>query len=706
MLARLIDSAREGYEKHQDFVLLALLFASFRFMTLLLFEPGGFVLDWSGYYIPGGSFVELSDWGYYPVIDYWMEYPPLFPWLSVLAYRLSLFIPLWRDPELWYNLLLGSALLLFEIGSFLLIYAIALKLRGREGAMRSAWLYAGLFFPLMTLLFWFENFALFFLLLGVYMILARRPVWGGVAAGMGFMVKLVPAFIGPVALRVFPRLPQKITYVVVAVCITLLIALPFLLNNATFFLTPFLYQGGTGPWETVWALLDGYYSGGETTPFEMRFDPSDIAVSFHESQFPYGIVATAFVVIYLFLYTRRVDWQDNMKAVAFCGLSISLFLIFSKGYSPQWIINLLPFIVLLLPDLRGVVYSILLMGANVLEFPIAMVLIADHPWVFMIAVLLRTVLLVLVSVELGLILFPSSRAKKALGWALTSVVLLVLLGAIPVAALAARDYSAERYAESAYPETIDYLRRQPRAGVIFTDPLLYRQVYSFLVGNQGLYLVEANEGLPAALSDLMARHQAVYVIYVGSEDDQRSSAEVEGWLSQNAFPVSVEWLGNARLTRYSRPKSALEERPLVANFAGQIELMEYALDPGPTFPGDVLHVRLSWRSVHPTESDYTVFVHLVDEGDRVWSQHDGQPIGGTQPTSSWQVGQEITDNHGLALPADVPPGEYYLAVGLYDPSTGERLLAASDAQVTPRDRVLAGPLLIDQTSRGFQPPGG
>jgi len=426
----------------------------------------------------------------------------------------------------------------------------------------------------------------------------------------------------------------------------------------------------------------------------MRFDPSDIAVSFHESQFPYGIVAAAFVVIYLFLYTRRIDWQDNTKAVAFCGLSISLFLIFSKGYSPQWIINLLPFIVLLLPDMRGVVYSILLMGANVLEFPIAMVLIAEHPWVLVVAVILRTVLLVLVSVELGLVLFPSARVKRAVGLALTSIVLLVLLGAVPMAALALRDYSTERYAESAYPETIGYLRRQPKAAVTFTDPLLYRQVYSFLVGSQGLYLVEANESLPAALSDLMARHQAVYVVYVGSEDDQRSNSAVEGWLDQNAFPVGVEWLGNARLTRYSRPESALEERPLEANFAGQIALTGYALDPGPTFPGDVLHVRLSWRSLHPTERDYTVFVHLVDEGDGVWSQHDGQPTGGARPTSSWQTGEEITDNHGLALPADLPPGEYHLAVGLYDPSTGDRLPALSDAQVTPSDSVLAGPLLI------------
>lgn len=694
MLGRLTVRARESYEEHRDFFLLGLLFATFRFLTLLLFEPGGYVLDWSGFYIPGASFVQLSDWGYYPIVHYWMEYPPLFPWLSVIIYRLSLLLPLWRESQLWYDLLLGSAQLLFEMGNFALVYAIAVKLRGRDGAVRCAWLYAGLFFPMMTLLYWFENFSLFFLLLGVYMILARRPVWGGLAAGLGFMVKLVPAFIAPVALRVFPRVPQKVAYVLAAAGVVLLIALPFLATNATYFLTPFLYQGSTGPWETIWALLDGYYSGGETTPFEMRFDPTNIAISFHESTFPYWIVAAAFVAIYLFLYTRRIDWQDNMKVVAFCGLSIGLFLLFSKGYSPQWIINLLPFIVLLLPDLRGVVYSILLMVANVLEFPVALVLLAEHPWLFIVSVIVRTVVLVLVAVEFGLYLFPSSRVKRALGLALTSVVVLVSVGGAPAAVLALRDYSAERYAENAYAESIDHLRGRPEGGIIFTDQSLYQQMYAFLVRRHGLYLVEVNEALRDVLRELAARHSTLYVVYSGSEEDERSGPAVRRWLNRNAFPAGVEWLGNARLTTYATPTSGLQEQYLQATFDGQIELTACAFDPGPIGPSDILRVSLSWHALKTTELDYRVFVHFVDEGERVWAQHDSPPVGGSRPTSSWQAGEEIFDNHGLALSPGIPEGEYRLAIGLYDPASGNRLPVVTAGEALPTDRVLAGPIQI------------
>jgi hypothetical protein len=694
MVARLSIRAREAYEEHRDFCLLALLFTSFRFLTLLLFEPGGYILDWSGYYIPGASFVELSDWGYYPVVHYWMEYPPLFPWLSVLVYRLSMFLPPWRDPELWYNLLLGSTFLLFEIGNFLLVYAIALRVRGRQAAVRSAWLYAGLFFPLMTLLFWFENFAVFFLLLGVYMIIARKPVWGGLAAGLGFLVKLVPAFIAPVALRTLPGLSKKATYVVVAALVVLMVSIPFLFTNPTFFLTPYLYQGSTGPWETIWALLDGYYSGGETTPFEMRFDPGNIVVAFHESSFPYWLVVVAFVVVYLFLYTRRIDWQDDLKAVAFCGLSINLFLIFSKGYSPQWIVNLLPFLVLLWPDLRGVAYSILLMLANVAEFPIGMMLVQGHPWLYALAVLFRTALLILVAIEFGLILFPSIRVKRAIGLTLTSLVLLAIVGSLPIAALALRDYSAERYAESPYRQTIDFLNTQPTGGVIYTDRGLYHQLYSFLVSSKGMYLLNADQNLDEALERLVDRHPRLYVVYADSEDDQLSNPAVEAWLNGNAFPLGVEWLENARVAAFATSTSPLEEQLVEAVFADGIELTTCTIDPGPLAPTEVLRVSLSWRSLQPTDNDYTVFLHLVDANGSVWAQHDSQPAGSLRPTSSWKAGEEITDHHGLALPADIPAGEYDLTLGLYDATTGERLPVATVERETPTDGVVLGSILV------------
>ncbi|MBI4759498.1 MAG: hypothetical protein HY783_10970, partial [Chloroflexi bacterium] len=115
------------YRLHQDFFLLAILFASFRLFTIFLFRPGGLLADSSDYdyYRALG---DLTNWGYYPFINLWTPYPPLFPWMVVTVYRLAINIPSWTDPRLWFNLLLGNTLLGFEVGNLVLIYALALRI--------------------------------------------------------------------------------------------------------------------------------------------------------------------------------------------------------------------------------------------------------------------------------------------------------------------------------------------------------------------------------------------------------------------------------------------------------------------------------------------------------------------------------------------------------------------------------------------------
>jgi hypothetical protein len=55
------------------------------------------------------------------------------------------------------------------------------------------------------------------------------------------------------------------------------------------------------------------------------------------------------------------------------------------------------------------------------------------------------------------------------------------------------------------------------------------------------------------------------------------------------------------------------------------------------------------------------------------SQRDGEPAGGLRPTSTWVVAETVPDRVGLLLPADTLPDEAELLVGMYDPTTLERL---------------------------------
>lgn len=97
-------------------------------------------------------------------------------------------------------------------------------------------------------------------------------------------------------------------------------------------------------------------------------------------------------------------------------------------------------------------------------------------------------------------------------------------------------------------------------------------------------------------------------------------------------------------------------------------------------PGDgQLAVRLGWTSDGGVPGDYTVFVHLFDAAGNKVAQDDAPPRAGYWPTSRWRPGEKVESLHVLELPSDLPPGQYTVGVGMYDPQTGQRL-AAYDAE--------------------------
>jgi hypothetical protein len=119
--------------------------------------------------------------------------------------------------------------------------------------------------------------------------------------------------------------------------------------------------------------------------------------------------------------------------------------------------------------------------------------------------------------------------------------------------------------------------------------------------------------------------------------------------------------------------------PLDARFGDAVRLEGYAWQVGP----ETAEVTLRWSADALLDTDYTVFVHLVDpeDGDRLIAQGDGPPLGGRWPTSLWWPAVALDDLHTISLPLDLrasrPSGlaeTYDLLVGLYDPVTGDRLL--------------------------------
>lgn len=103
--------------------------------------------------------------------------------------------------------------------------------------------------------------------------------------------------------------------------------------------------------------------------------------------------------------------------------------------------------------------------------------------------------------------------------------------------------------------------------------------------------------------------------------------------------------------------------------------------------------RLWWEAPAEVDVGYTRFVHVIDAGGTIRAQVDGPPTGpdGDRPTTSWLAGEFVPDAPAIPLGADLAPGEYTLAVGLYDAATGERVPAfGPDGAPVPDDRVVVG----------------
>jgi 4-amino-4-deoxy-L-arabinose transferase-like glycosyltransferase len=115
------------------------------------------------------------------------------------------------------------------------------------------------------------------------------------------------------------------------------------------------------------------------------------------------------------------------------------------------------------------------------------------------------------------------------------------------------------------------------------------------------------------------------------------------------------------------------QRSLHYNLGDKAALLECGLSSRDLQPGGVLELSLRWQALTHILESYSVSVHLVDAGGRMWAQSDGVPLHDLYPTTHWVEGEIVSDSRELRLPAEIPPGRYRLEAGMYLPETMERL---------------------------------
>jgi hypothetical protein len=75
-------------------------------------------------------------------------------------------------------------------------------------------------------------------------------------------------------------------------------------------------------------------------------------------------------------------------------------------------------------------------------------------------------------------------------------------------------------------------------------------------------------------------------------------------------------------------------------------------------------------------------VHLRGKDGQIIAQDDGQPVGGKRPTTNWLSGEYLVDAHALTFNdlGKSSSGPAALVVGLYDASTGKRVLLSDGSE--------------------------
>jgi len=230
-------------------------------------------------------------------------------------------------------------------------------------------------------------------------------------------------------------------------------------------------------------------------------------------------------------------------------------------------------------------------------------------------------------------------------------------------------------------------------GDLFALPDAQRLVVRLLgAGGDGLRAqVEAVmvDGLPADLLRDGERTTSRYTLAVPEDLPYGDYALTLTLYRRNGDTVGGE---NLQLMTLSRPLEVTRETPIPEiegawSLGEGVALIGYDA-PERATPGDAFRVALYWHARAAVPGDYTVFVHLLEANGAVVAQTDGKPVWWTFPTNQWEPGHYIRDEHILELAADMPRGDYTLAVGMYDAETGTRL-NVTDAQgaLLPDERI-------------------
>jgi hypothetical protein len=347
--------------------LLPALFVFSRLVLFLTLIPNSWrgVGDLNQYFAVGG----LNGW---PFINYWVEYPPILPFINALTYRLAAGNPFIFDLILCLVFALGGAACL------ILFQRLAEMLWEKPASTRRMLIFFGLLVPLPYTWWYMELLPVSLMLLGLYACLQQKKARvTGLVIGLGALVKWFPVFVLPAIWRYLSR-QQALRVTLIALISILLVFGSLYLVSPIMTRASLVSQPSRSSWQTAWALIDGNFVTGEYILLSDRTVPQYAGIPRgNPAKIPTLLTLAIFAGFGLWVFWKAKLKGNDLAFIAMVGVTWILFLLWSPGWSPQWILYLLPLALLTLPERLGLWICLSLTFVTLLEWP---TLLARHIW--------------------------------------------------------------------------------------------------------------------------------------------------------------------------------------------------------------------------------------------------------------------------------------------------------------------------------------
>ncbi len=140
-------------------------------------------------------------------------------------------------------------------------------------------------------------------------------------------------------------------------------------------------------------------------------------------------------------------------------------------------------------------------------------------------------------------------------------------------------------------------------------------------------------------------------------------------LEDQGHEAGMYFLQQITVTRPETPPAVEDldmQRQVAVEYENGMTLLGYSSERDYLPAGDFYRLALFWMADARLAQGYSVSVRLLDSEGNVALSRTSEPSAGRYPTTAWEKGEIVRDNHAIRVPKDLPQGQYRLQLAVCD----------------------------------------